>query len=267
MSRIHEITPGEKVNLDQITTRGKELHEHRKTAEKEFELFRQRIIELQPRLYAENKQKLLIVFQAMDAGGKDGTTRKVFTGANPQGVHVVSFKAPSKRELAHDYLWRIHHAVPPRGMIHVFNRSHYEDVLVVRVDNLVPLVVWEKRYEQINQFEKYLTETGTTILKFYLHISQEEQKERFQDRLDNPDKHWKFSLADLEKRQQWDEYRAAYNEVLTRCSKEHAPWFVIPADQKWYRNWAISKIICGTLEEMNPQFPPAEPGLDAVVIE
>lgn len=267
MTQLHQISPGEKVDLSRITTRGKDLHDDRKSAEKEFVAFRRRIAELQPRLYAEDTQKLLIVLQAMDAGGKDSTTRHVFEGVNPQGVHVVSFKAPSKRELAHDYLWRIHQAVPPKGMIHVFNRSHYEDVLVVRVDQLIPENEWQQRYQQINQFEKYLTETGTKILKFYLHISKEEQKERFQDRLDEPEKHWKFSTEDLEKRKQWDEYRVAFNDALTECSTEHAPWHVIPADQKWYRNWAISKIIYETLEEMNPQFPPEEPGLDKIVID
>ncbi|MBT5020057.1 MAG: polyphosphate kinase 2 family protein, partial [Planctomicrobium sp.] len=150
---------------------------------------------------------------------------------------------------------------------HIFNRSHYEDVLVVRVDQLIPENEWQRRYDQINQFEKFLTETGTKILKFYLHISKEEQKERFQDRLDEPEKHWKFSKEDLEKRKQWDEYRVAFNDALTECSTEHAPWHVIPADQKWYRNWAISKIIFETLEEMNPQFPAEEPGLDKIVIE
>lgn len=267
MLQLHQIPPGETVDLSQITTRGKDLHQDRKTAEAETELFRQRMIEIQPRLYAEGKQKLLIVLQAMDAGGKDGTTRKVFEGVNPQGVHVISFKAPSSLELAHDFLWRIHQAVPPRGMIHVFNRSHYEDVLVVRVDKLVPKVVWKQRYEQINQFENYLIKTGTKIIKFYLHISPEEQKERFQSRLNDPEKHWKFSFEDIEKRKQWQAYQEAFNEALTRCNSAAAPWYVIPADQKWYRNWAVSKIICGALETMNPQYPPAPPGLDAVVIE
>ncbi len=267
MPALHRIVPGETVDLSQITTLGKKFHISRRQAEQELKNYRKRMMQLQPKLYSENRRKLLIVFQALDAGGKDGTTRKVFQGVNPQGVHVISFKAPSKRELAHDFLWRVHQAVPPKGMIHVFNRSHYEDVLVVRVENLAPRVVWEQRYEQINQFEEYLTETGTEILKFYLHISKEEQKERFQSRLNEPEKHWKFSLADLEKRKQWDEYRTAFNDVLTRCSTEYAPWHVIPADQKWYRNWAVSQIVCETLEAMNPQYPPAEEGLEAVVID
>ncbi len=267
MGTLHQVTPGENVDLSEITTAGKDLHDDRDKAEKEFKKFRKRIAELQPVLYAEGKHKLLVVLQAMDAGGKDSTTRSVFEGVNPQGVHVISFKAPSKRELAHDYLWRVHRDVPPLGMIHVFNRSHYEDVLIVRVDELVPQEVWEPRFDQINQFEKFLTETGTTILKFYLHISKDEQKERFQARLDEPHKHWKFSRQDLEKRKQWDQYRTAFNDVITKCSTEHAPWHVIPADQKWYRNWAVSKILCEKLEELNPQYPPDEPGLDQIVIE
>ncbi|MEZ6067255.1 MAG: polyphosphate kinase 2 family protein [Planctomycetaceae bacterium] len=205
------------------------------------------------------KQKLLIVLQAMDAGGKDGTTRKVFTGVNPQGVRVTSFKAPTAAELAHDYLWRIHQAVPAKGMIGVFNRSHYEDVLVVRVDKLVPESVWRGRYEQINQFEELLCETGTRMIKFFLHITPDEQKERFQERLDDPEKHWKFSPDDLKKRKQWGEYQAAYNEALSRCSTEHAPWYVVPANQNWYRNLIVVRTIVETLREMNPCYPPGHP--------
>ena len=266
MPELHRITPNQKVDLESISTRGKDLHEDRKQAEKEFKKFRKQIAELQPALYAEHKQKLLVVFQAMDAGGKDGTTRAVFEGVNPQGVHVISFKQPSKREIEHDFLWRVHRDVPPQGMIHVFNRSHYEDVLVVRVDKIVPEDVWQPRFQQINEFEKLLADTGTKILKFYLHISKEEQKERFQERLDEPHKNWKFSKGDLLKREQWDDYRIAYEDVLSRCSTEDAPWHVIPADQNWYRNWAVSKIICETLEEMNPQYPEPEDGLDEIVI-
>lgn len=267
MSTLHQVIPGERVDLSRQTTDGNDLGLDRDVAEREFRDDRQKIIELQPRLYAENRQKLLVIFQAMDAAGKDSTTRHVFEGVNPQGVHVVSFKVPSKRELAHDFLWRIHRRVPPQGMIHVFNRSHYEDVLVVRVEKIVPQEVWAQRFEQINQFEKFLTETGTKILKFYLHISKEEQKERFESRLKEPHKHWKFSREDIIKRRQWDDYRQAFNDVLSRCSTEHAPWYVIPANQKWYRNWAVARIVAETLEAMNPQYPPAEPNLDQIVIE
>lgn len=255
MPKQHEITPGEKVEIEKLSTRGRDFTNDREAAELEFANLREKIIEIQPRLYAERKQALLVVFQAMDAGGKDGTTRKVFSGVNPQGVKVVSFKAPSKDELAHDYLWRIHQQIPAKGMMTVFNRSHYEDLLVVRVDNLAPKSVWEKRYDHINAFEERLVDEGVTILKFFLHISKVEQKERFQDRLDEPNKNWKFDPGDLEKRKQWDAYQQAFEDVLERCSTKHAPWYAIPADQKWYRNLAISRVIVDTLKKMNPQFP------------
>lgn len=263
----HLIQPGQRIDLDQISTHAKDWHSDRDAAENEFKKLRKRIATLQPQLYAEHKQQLLIVFQAMDGGGKDGTTRAVFEGVNPQGVHVISFKQPSLRELEHDFLWRIHRDVPRKGMIHVFNRSHYEDVIVVRVENLVPETVWRQRYNQINEFETLLTQTGTRIVKFYLHISKDEQKARFQDRLDDPKKNWKFSRGDLEKRKQWDEYRAAYEDAISNCSTHDAPWYVIPADQNWYRNWAVSKIIVATLEEMDPKYPEPEAGLDQITIE
>ncbi|MEW4489851.1 polyphosphate kinase 2 family protein [Thalassoglobus sp. JC818] len=266
MAMPHRVDPGTDVQLKEIEADGKKLHDDRDAAEKEFKKYRKKIAELQARLYAEERQKLLIVFQAMDAGGKDGTTRAVFEGVNPQGVRVVSFKQPSHRELAHDFLWRIHFAVPPKGMIHVFNRSQYEDVLVVRVRELAPKEIWEPRFEQINQFEKYLSDTGTRILKFYLHITKDEQKERFEERIDIPEKNWKFSKQDLVKRGNWDHYRNAYEDVLSKCSTKHAPWYIIPANQNWYRNWVIAKTICHTLEEMDPQYPEPEDGLDDVVI-
>lgn len=261
---MHALKPGDKIDLSKLPTRGKDLHDDRDKAEKEFKKYRKHIAKLQGRLYAEGKQSLLVVFQAMDAGGKDGTTLAVFEGVNPQGVHVISFKAPSARELAHDFLWRIHRDVPPKGMIHVFNRSQYEDVLVVRVRKLVPESVWRPRFDQINQFEKYLTDTGTRILKFFLHISAEEQLERFQERLDDPEKHWKFSTDDLAKRKLWPKYMDAYAEALEKCTTDAAPWHVIPADQNWYRNWAIARTIAETLDEMNPQFPDPETGLDQI---
>jgi PPK2 family polyphosphate:nucleotide phosphotransferase len=251
----HCLEPGKSIRLNDTSTKGKEFHDDRRAAEKEFRELELELIELQRKLFSEGKHKLLIVLQAMDAGGKDGTIRKVFRGVNPQGVRVTPFKKPSDKDLAHDYLWRVHQAVPPAGMIGVFNRSQYGDVLVVRVENLVPEEVWQQRYEQINQFEKLLAETGTTILKFYLHISKEEQKERFQARLDEPDKHWKFSLADLEKREQWDEYLLAYEDALNRCTTPWAPWYVIPADQKWYRNLAVTRAIVEKLRELNPRYP------------
>ena len=222
----------------------------------------QALDELAYRLYAENARSLLIVLQGMDTAGKDGVIRHVMAGINPQCAEVVPFKRPSDEELDHDFLWRIHQKVPPRGNIGIFNRSHYEDVLVVRVNNLVPQPVWEARYDAINHFEKLLTDGKMKVLKFYLHISQKEQLERLQARLDDPTKRWKFCKSDLDSRKQWDDYRQAYEDALTRCNTQHAPWHVIPADRKWFRNLAISTIIRYTLEEMDPQFPAAEPGLE-----
>jgi PPK2 family polyphosphate:nucleotide phosphotransferase len=267
MAETHRLEPGVPVRLDDLTTKGKKFYEDKEAAQVEFKGLRDELIELQERLYAEDKHSLLVVFQAMDAGGKDGTIRNVFKGVNPQGVQVTSFKAPTSEDLAHDFLWRIHKAVPGRGKIGVFNRSHYEDVLVVRVDNLAPEAVWRPRYEQINQFEKLLTESGTTILKFYLHISQEEQKERFQARVDDASKHWKFSFGDLEKRKQWADYLVAYEAMLNQTSTEWAPWYVIPADQKWYRNLAVMRAIVQALLGLDPQFPQAEEDVSGVVIE
>ena len=269
MSETHKLVAGELdgLRLADLTTQGKTLHSDRTAAEAEFKQLRRELREWQVRLYAEGKQKLLIVFQAMDAGGKDGTIRRVFQGVNPQGVRVHSFKVPSKEERAHDFLWRVHKVVPGKGMISVFNRSHYEDVLVVRVHDIVPESVWRPRYEQINQFEKLLHDTGTRILKFYLHISPAEQADRFQDRVDDPSKHWKFSFDDLKKRTFWNDYMAAYEEMLQQTTTEYAPWHVIPADQKWYRNLAISRVLLHTLKEMAPQYPPPEGDLSNVVIE
>lgn len=225
-----------------------------------------RIQVAQERLYAEGRQSLLVIFQAMDTGGKDGAIKGVFRGTNPQGVRIWSFGVPTEEELAHDFLWRIHQHTPGHGMIGVFNRSQYEDVLVARVKELVPESRWRPRYDIINNFEAGPHNHGTRVLKFYLHISKDEQKERLQARLDNPDKHWKFHKGDLADRELWDDYRAAYEEMLERCSTDHAPWHVIPANKKWFRNLAIARIIADTLDEMNPQFPPPEPGLDEVVI-
>jgi PPK2 family polyphosphate:nucleotide phosphotransferase len=259
--------PGTKIRLEAITTKAKSFHDDRQAAEQEFFELCEELAEMQRRLYAEGKHKLLIVLQAMDAGGKDSTIRHVFGGVNPQGVRVTSFKKPSEIEMAHDYLWRIHRAVPATGMMAVFNRSHYEDVLVVRVENLVPKNSWGTRFEQINQFERMLTETGTTILKLYLHISKEEQAERFQERLDDPEKNWKFSVDDLEKRKKWDEYMVAYEDALNRCTTDWAPWYVIPADQKWYRNLAIARIVVNALRNLDPQFPKATIDPDTIQVE
>lgn len=226
-----------------------------------------RLEELQELLYAEGKRRLLIVLQAMDTGGKDGVIRHVFDGVNPQGVKVASFKVPTSLELAHDYLWRIHPHVPGNGEITIFNRSHYEDVLVVRVHNLVPPEVWGKRYHHINEFERILADEGTTILKFFLHISVDEQKERLQARLDEPKKHWKFSLGDLAERKLWPKYIKAYEAVLSQTSTEWAPWFIVPANKKWYRNYVIANILVNTLERFEMRYPVPEDDLSGVVIE
>lgn len=226
-----------------------------------------RIRALQEALYAEHKQSLLIVLQAMDTGGKDGTIEHVCGAMNPQGVVVTPFKVPSAEELAHDFLWRIHKVTPARGMIAVFNRSHYEDVLVVRVHELTPKDVWSQRYEQINQFEKHLTANGVVILKFFLHISKAEQKERLLDRLNTPDKQWKFAVGDLKERGLWDQYQEAYEDALNKCTTAAAPWYVIPANRKWYRNYVVARIICQALEAMDPQFPQPAEDLSQVVIE
>ena len=255
MPDTHRLRPGDPVKLEELPTQGKEFCEDREAAEKEFRKLRDELAELQYRLYAEGRQKLLVVLQAMDTGGKDGTIRNVFRGVNPQGVTVTAFKAPSQEELAHDFLWRIHQAVPPAGTIGIFNRSHYEDVLIVRVDRLVPEPIWRARYGQINEFERLLAETGTTILKFYLHISRDEQKERLQERIRDPAKRWKFSREDLAKREQWDRYMEAYQDALQQCTTPWAPWFVIPANQKWYRNLAIARVLVATLRRMDPQLP------------
>jgi len=238
----------------------------KKDAREETKDLLARLEELQTVLYAQSKYSLLIVLQAMDAGGKDGTIKHVFSGVNPQGFRIANFKAPTPQELSHDFLWRIHQRVPPKGYIGIFNRSHYEDVLIARVNKLVPKSVWEKRYDDINAFEKLLAESGMTILKFYLHIDKDEQKERFQERLDDPSKHWKFSIGDLPVREKWDEYMRAYEDAISYCNTEYAPWHIIPANRKWFRNYIITKTIVDALEAMPLEYPPAEEGLDKVVI-
>lgn len=239
---------------------------NKESAQAALESLQLRMAALQEKLYAQGSQSMLIVLQAMDAGGKDGTIKNVFASVNPQGVKIHSFKVPSTLELAHDFLWRVHQQVPGKGYIGIFNRSHYEDVLVVRVNKIVPEDVWRKRFEHINNFERLLADNGTRILKFFLHISKDEQKKRLQERLDNPDKHWKFSMGDLPVREQWDDYMTAYEDVLAKCSTDHAPWFIVPANRKWYRNYIVTKTIVEALEDMNPTFPPPEAGLDSVVI-
>jgi len=215
-----------------------------------------RLAELQDRFWAESKRAVLVVLQGIDSAGKDGTINKVMEAFNPQGCPVTSFKVPSAEELAHDYLWRVHRSVPRKGEIGIFNRSHYEDVLVVRVHDLVPKPVWSKRYDQINAFEQHLTATGTTIVKFFLSIDKDEQRKRFQARYDDPTKRWKFAMGDLEERKRWDDYQAAFEDALSRTSTAAAPWYVIPANRKWFRNLAVATILASTIADLKPQYPP-----------
>ena len=230
-------------------------------------LLNARLEHLQEVLYAQGTHRVLVVLQATDTGGKDGTIRKVFDGVNPQGVKVASFKRPTPQELAHDYLWRVHPHVPGDGEMVIFNRSHYEDVLVVRVHGLVPEERWSRRYDHINAFEQLLADEGTTIVKFFLHISRDEQRRRLQARLDDPTKHWKFSLGDLDERRRWDEYQAAFESVLTRTSTESAPWYVVPADRKWFRDLVVASVLVCTLESLGLDYPPPADDLTGVTVE
>jgi PPK2 family polyphosphate:nucleotide phosphotransferase len=260
------VEPGTPVRLADIDPDESEHYQRKKDVADELKRHRDRISDLQSRLYGEQKRSLLIVLQAMDTGGKDGTIKGVFAGVNPQGCQVWSFKAPSSEESAHDFLWRYHQKAPSKGMIHIFNRSHYEDVLIVRVKDLVPEEVWRPRYEAINQFEYALTTDGVTVLKFFLHISRDEQKRRLESRLEDPDKRWKFSSNDLKERAYWDDYQAAFEDAVNRCSTPYAPWYVVPANTKWYRNLVVARTIADTLEAIDPRFPAAEKGLDEVEI-
>lgn len=217
---------------------------------------------LQEQLYAEGKHRLLIVLQAMDTGGKDGVIRAVFEGVNPQGVKVASFKVPTPVELSHDYLWRVHQQTPGKGEMVIFNRSHYEDVLVVRVHQLVPEEVWSRRYQHIREFERLLADEGTTVLKFYLHIDLQEQAQRFLARVEDPTKQWKFNPGDLDERERWEEYMKAYEDMLNQTSTDWAPWYIIPANKKWYRNWLISKIVIKTLKDLDMHYPTAPENIE-----
>jgi PPK2 family polyphosphate:nucleotide phosphotransferase len=264
----YRIKPGTSVDLTRWDPADQSAFEDdKKTARRELKALNKRLEELQELLYAEGKHKLLIVLQAMDSGGKDGTIRHVFDGTNPQGVKVASFKKPTDEERAHDYLWRVHRHTPGSGEVAIFNRSHYEDVLVVRVHSLVPEDRWSRRYDQINEFERMLTEEGTTILKFFLHISKDEQRSRLKSRQDEPAKHWKFSSGDIKERALWAAYTEAYEAVLSRTSTPWAPWWVVPANHKWYRNLVIGSVIVDTLEGFEMAYPSAEPGLADIVID
>jgi PPK2 family polyphosphate:nucleotide phosphotransferase len=266
MSQSLTVKPGNKINLARFDTRycG---DDDKNSAQEEIAAIGKRLDELVYRLYAENKRSLLLILQGMDTSGKDGTIRQVMSQVSPLTVQVYAFKQPSIDELDHDFLWRIHMRVPSRGNVGIFNRSQYEDVLVVRVRNLVPPDVWSRRYDAINQFERLLSDGGMKIVKCFLHISKDEQRERLQSRVTDPNKYWKFSMADLAERKLWDDYTAAYEDALTKCNTEHAPWHIIPSDRKWYRNLCISRLLLQTLEEMDPQFPAAIDGIKDIVVE
>lgn len=264
----YRIDEGSKVDLDELDPDDDSAFGGDKDeADAELDRVRDDIAELQERLYAEGKHKVLVVLQAMDTAGKDSTIRDVFKETSPNGVHTFSFGRPSDEELAHDYLWRIHHHTPAKGQIHIFNRSHYEDVLVVRVNELVPEKVWKRRYGHIKDFEQMLADEGTTILKFFINISKEEQRERLQERVDEREKNWKFDPGDLPVRARWDDYMSAYQDAIEKTSTKDAPWFVIPGNRRWYRKLAIAEIVREALRDLDPQFPPPADGIDGLVIE
>ena len=250
------VEPGKKVRLSRIDPSYTGKHETHDKALPEIQKNVERMDKLQYLLYADGSQSLLVVLQALDAAGKDGTIRHVFSGMNPQGTFVYGFKQPSREEAAHDFLWRAHARTPGRGEVVVFNRSHYEDVLVVRVHKLVPHSVWSKRYELINDFETMLSRNGTTILKFFLHISPQEQLARFKQRLDDPSRHWKISESDYSERELWPQYVDAYEDAMKLTSSKHAPWYIIPSNHKWFRNLAVSQIIADTMDDMGLKLPP-----------
>ena len=267
MTQPLTVPPGTKIDLTEFDPRHVAGETTKTTSRKEIQKLTAVSRDLAYRLYAENRRAVLLVLQGMDTAGKDGTIRTVMTGINPQSCQIVPFKQPSHKELDHDFLWRIHQAVPRRGNIGIFNRSHYEDVLVVRVHSLVPELEWRRRYDRINEFEQLLTEGGVTLIKCFLHISKKEQKERLQARLDQPHKRWKFSKGDLTERKLWDDYQRAYEDALSLCNTEHAPWHIIPSDRKWSRNLTVSKILHDRLARLDPQFPPCEADLDDITVE
>jgi PPK2 family polyphosphate:nucleotide phosphotransferase len=255
----YRVTPGSRVVLEDLSTDDTQKLD-RDAAKKIYKRNLKALDRMQERLYAESRQSLLLVLQAMDTAGKDSTIRKVAGDLNPQGCHVAGFKAPTDEELSHDFLWRVHDHAPPRGHIGIFNRSHYEDVLVVRVKGLAPPEVVEHRYDRINEFERLLADAGTRIIKIMLHISKDYQLSRLKKRLEDPEKHWKFNPADLKERGRWHDYMAAYEIALERCSTSHAPWYVIPAEKRWFRNALVTQLLVDALKAMNPEYP--APGYD-----
>jgi PPK2 family polyphosphate:nucleotide phosphotransferase len=261
------VKPGKKVDLNDISPSDTGSFSNKKDALEAIAKNLDDLRRLQSVFYAWGRKSLLVVLQAMDAGGKDGVVSHVFSGVNPQGCIVHSFKVPTELESRHDFLWRIHAAAPPRGMIGIFNRSHYESLLVERVEELTPKSVWSERFDSINAFEKMLSDEGTVILKFHLHISKEEQKKRLKARLDQPDSRWKFSSGDVKERRKWDDYREAYNDLLSRCSTHEAPWFVVPSNHKWFRNWVVSDTLVRTLKKLDPKYPKPAEDLSKIKIE
>ncbi len=260
------VKPGSRIDLRDFDA-GATFGREKEQAEEDLPTVLARLADLQARLWAEGKQRVLIVLQGIDAAGKDGTIRVIAGAFNPQGTPVSSFKVPSPLELAHDYLWRVHQRVPGKGEIGIFNRSHYEDVLVVRIHELVPEERWRRRYGHIRDFERMLTDEGLTIVKFFLAIDPDEQRERFQERVDDPAKRWKFSFGDLEERKRWDDYRAAFEEMLAETSTEVAPWYLVPANRNWLRNLAVGEILADTLDDLNPAYPPAAEGVEGTKVE
>lgn len=254
----YRVKPGQKLDLDKIDTSEKTLFGGRGKEEfdPQFDELQDQLQDLQKRLYAQNKHRILVVMQAMDTGGKDGCIKHVFSRIDPQGIHVRSFKKPNEEELARDFLWRVHSKVPRNGELVIFNRSHYEDIIAVRVKKLFPDEVWMRRQQHVVDFEKMLAEEGTTIIKIFLHISKDEQKRRLQARLDNPAKHWKINPDDLVDRARWSEFMTAYEDVISKTSTKVSPWYVVPADRKWYRNLCVARIFLDTLKKLDMEFPP-----------
>ncbi len=261
------VKPGIKVSLHDHDSADRGEYASADDAEETLKAHLKELGKLHNLLYAECRRSILIILQGMDTSGKDGTIRHVMAGLSPLGVQVWAFKAPSREELAHDFLWRIHQRAPARGTIGIFNRSHYEDVLVARVHDLVPKHVWKERYEQINDFERMLVENYTIILKFFLHISKDEQRKRLQERLDDPTRYWKFSLDDIKERKHWAAYRKAYEAALTHCGTAHAPWHIVPANHKWYRNLVVAETLVETLRSLKMKYPPPSVDLSKVVVD
>lgn len=260
------VKPGSKVDLRRFDA-GATFGREKDATEAELAAVLARLTDLQGRLWAEARNAVLIVIQGIDAAGKDGTIRAIAGAFNPQGTPVASFKAPTSLELAHDYLWRVHQRVPAKGEIGIFNRSHYEDVLIVRVHELVPKERWRRRYGHIRDFERMLTDEGVTIVKLFLAIDSDEQRTRFQDRVDDPAKRWKFNPGDLAERKRWDDYRAAFEEMLEETSTPHAPWYLVPANRNWLRNLAVGEIVADTLDDLKPAYPAAAPGVEGTKVE